>query len=152
MKKRPSVVLISSSPAQLETLRGWLAESGLKVRAAESCAEADQEWALEPAPCLVISDASLSDGNWYSVLRRLVDYGLDCEFVVTGAGSDGPSGRMLASGVETVLPTPLDKSEILRVVARALRPAELGKKKATRPRSAQQSTATRSQASRSAVR
>ena len=142
MQTKPKVVVVSSSPERLETLRGWLVEMDLEVCPASSCAEAYLVCAEQPAPGLVISDVSLCDGNWYLVLKRIVDLGLDCEFLVATAGANHPTGRMLASGVESLLEEPLDKLKTVQAVSRLLHPAPRRKESLARKRSKPRKTAT----------
>ena len=68
------VLLVSSSDAP-PSVRSCLSRLKARVRAAHSCFEARNLLSADRFE-LVITDTRLRDGNWYSVLRSLVD--ADC--------------------------------------------------------------------------
>jgi CheY-like chemotaxis protein len=113
------VVVISSSPDRRAQLRDWLSGLGVDVQLARSCEEACRWCQKMAGPCIIVTDVSLSDGNWYLVLKRIVDSGKSCEFVVA-SDSPVPSERMRASGVDWVLSEPLDQAQVLTTVKRAM--------------------------------
>jgi DNA-binding NarL/FixJ family response regulator len=96
-----TVLLVSSPRSQqhsariLEDLRRHCA----KVVSAESCFEA--RWLLNADPSVefVITDASLADGNWYSVLASIVENGGKADlFVVTDRDDQSFQDRVRSQG------------------------------------------------------
>jgi DNA-binding NtrC family response regulator len=89
-----------------------------------SCQAARALLEKRPRVDLVISDLSLPDGNWYSVLKHLVESGVPAPMVVAATHADERLwSEVLWRGAYDLLVEPFDHRDIRRVVEGAVRAA-----------------------------
>ena len=85
---------------------------------AANCAEARAALTLDPDLAVVVSELSLSDGNWYCMLDALVRRGMDANLILVA-----PAGAkrldVAGYGVFGVLRRPLDESAVELIQAAA---------------------------------
>ncbi len=102
--ERNSVLLVMSEDMQQEFGKRIVAEQ-LSWMGVLNCNQARMALARDPDLSVVVCNDSLPDGNWYCVLRELVNKGLDANLlVVVPAGCD--SATIESHGIHGVLSYP----------------------------------------------
>ncbi len=124
--------LIGNSPAALlvmpperrRTFLDTLASLTIPVCAVASCREALQLLPALESLELVITDASLCDGNWRDVLEAVVNSGLHASVVVCSSGAnENLWSEVVWRGAYDLLVQPCEPEELCHSVEGALRAA-----------------------------
>ncbi len=109
--QKPRIVLLAS----LESLDS-------EVVIAENCRQARGLLQSDPPLDVVITHATLSDGNWCDVIANLVQSGSDASVIVTSAVADERMwSEVLWRGAYDILVQPYESFEVRRVIEGALR-------------------------------
>jgi two-component system response regulator PilR (NtrC family) len=99
----------------------------VEVLPAASCHEARTLLENHPPVDVVITDVSLTDGNWSDVFRCLIDAGVRASVVVTSRWADERLwSEVLWRGAYDLLVEPYEVDELRRIVEGALRAAASG--------------------------
>jgi DNA-binding NtrC family response regulator len=110
--ERRRLLLQSLGPLNLETL------------AVDTCQQARRLLKTHPPVEVVITDLSLSDGNWCDVIRYVVDNGIQASLIVAARLADERLwSEVLWRGAYDMLIEPYDSREVQRVIEGALRAA-----------------------------
>ena len=92
----------------------------LDVRPASDCSEARQILERRPAVDVVLSDATLPDGDWSSVLEDLLRSRIDAELIVCSRLADTSLlCEVLQRGAYDLLVEPYRQDEVQRIVESA---------------------------------
>lgn len=130
-------LLVLPSGQRRRTLLNCLQKLQLRAAVVDTC-HAAREWIeSNSAIDIVITQVSLTDGNWCDILSCIVGHGVDARVVVSSAVADERFwSEALWRGVYDVLVEPYDRSEVLRIVDGALRAAHHPRVQARIPASA----------------
>lgn len=82
MNQPKTLALLISPREHWSSLVELLAALGLEILTVESCREARSWLRIRPPLDLIMTHASLSDGNWCDVIKLVVDDGIDVPIVV----------------------------------------------------------------------
>jgi DNA-binding NtrC family response regulator len=120
---KPATVALLVMPAERRRLLiQSLRPLHLEILAVENCQQAHRLLKTHPPVEVVITDLSLSDGNWCDVFRYVIDNGISASLVVTSRLADERLwSEVLWRGAHDMLVEPFDSSEVLRIVEGALR-------------------------------
>ena len=127
MKTSVVVLLVMDSPIPAVSqgpaaLQRELASLNVEILRVVTCQQARQLLCTRPPIDLVITDASLADGNWSDVLREVVEAGVDVNMLVTTASPDARIwSEALWRGVYDILVEPYDEQEVCRALEGAVR-------------------------------
>jgi DNA-binding NtrC family response regulator len=92
-----------------------------KLAIARSCEEAHQRL-TSGNPCVVLCEAKLSDGCWRTILDETKSLENPPKIIVTSNQADEKLWtEVLTEGAYDLLPKPLDKTELFRIVSLACR-------------------------------
>lgn len=124
-KDGPVVLLVLSCPERQARLAAILHALGVDLLCVRQCWDARALLQTRPPLLLVVTDATLADGNWRDVLRTVVDYDPQAGVILIAPSS---ADEMLWSeaiwqGVHDILVDPFTETEARRVVEGALRVA-----------------------------
>lgn len=101
---------------------GDLALLGVEACWAETCQEARRLLENKPRVDVVISDLSLTDGNWCDVFKHLIDNDIHASMVVTARQADERLwSEVLWRGAYDLLVEPYSTVDVRRVVEGAVR-------------------------------
>ena len=124
---KPNMAMLVMSPERCRSLEPNLELLNVRVLLAESCQEARVLLENNPPVSVVITDVSLSDGNWSDIFRYLVDNGIHASVVVSSNLADERLwSEVLWRGAYDVLVEPYEPGEVRRIVEGALRAATSG--------------------------
>ncbi len=124
MKNPPQVLLVISSLKSGSHLLGNVRSLGLGVLAVSDCRQAREALRTHPEVKVVVSDVTLSDGNWSGLLSHLVDQDMTASLVVRAPSADERLwSEALWRGVYDILVEPQESDEVRRVIEGALRAA-----------------------------
>lgn len=118
---RVSVLAVSSSLADIESLRRIFSSSNWRLDHVSTIADAEQHVATYGTPILLCADR-LPDGGWEDLLARV--RGINCEalvIVISRSADDAMWEGVLTNGGYDVLPIPFGAVEVFRIVALAWR-------------------------------
>ncbi len=95
-----------------------------EILEATNCHKARQLLETRPPVEVVVTDATLSDGNWRDTVKYVVDHGIDASVVLTCSGADEKLwSEALWRGVYDLLVEPYEFHEVCWVIGGALRTA-----------------------------
>ena len=121
---KASMAMLVMAPERRRSLELNLESLNVKILPAGSCQEARILLKESPPVSVVITDVSLTDGNWCDVFRCLVDSGIHASVVVSSRLADERLwSEVLWRGAYDVLVEPYDAQEVRRIVEGALRAA-----------------------------
>jgi len=124
---KTSMAMVVMSPERRRSLERNLERLNVQVLHAGSCQEARILLKDRPPVSVVITDVSLTDGNWCDVFRYLVDNGIHASVVVSSRLADERLwSEVLWRGAYDVLVEPYEADEVRRIVEGALRAATSG--------------------------
>lgn len=116
----PRILLVMPPERRSRMLR-ILSDSGIEVSVAESVADAQRAMAGPQRFQLVFVDAELPDGSWRDVLQFVVASRANCEMVVCSrCGDERLWAEVIQCGAFDLLPEPVEKQEVLRIMNSAL--------------------------------
>ena len=126
MKTSVVVLLVMHSPIPASQgptpLQRVLASLNVEILRVVTCQQARQLLRTCPPIDLVITDVSLSDGNWRDVLREVVEARIDVNMLLTTASPDAPIwSEALWRGVYDILVEPYGEQEVCRAIEGAVR-------------------------------
>jgi DNA-binding NtrC family response regulator len=118
------MAMLVMSPERRRWLEPNLELLNVQVLRAGSCQEARLLLKNNPPVSVVITDVSLSDGNWCDIFRYLVDNGFYASVVVSSRLADERLwSEVLWRGAYDVLVEPYEATEVRRIMEGALRAA-----------------------------
>lgn len=121
---KAQIVLVISGTDRVSTLLTGLRPLNAAVRTLKNCREARRWLRDHPDVDVIITDVSLSDGNWCDLLRYLVDSGVTASVVVTSSTADEALwSEVLWRGAYDLLVEPYEDFEVRRIVDGAVRAA-----------------------------
>jgi DNA-binding NtrC family response regulator len=122
---RPAALLVLLPGEHRRALLEYLESVELTGLVVDTCREVRACIESNPRIGIVITQVSLSDGNWRDVLSCLESRGIDARVVVSSSVADERFwSEVLWRGVYDVLLEPYDRCEIRRIVDGALRTAD----------------------------
>src|SRR3990170_3591811 len=102
-------------------MQRFLSESEMDVFSAENVKEAQEKLAGAVKYDLAFVDSELADGSWRHVLQFIVASNIGCEMVVCSrCGDERLWAEVIQCGAFDLVPEPLEKQEILRIMHSAL--------------------------------
>jgi len=117
----PNRILLVMPQGRRERMLSFLSESGIDVSSAESVREAQEKLAGPVKYDLAFVDSELTDGSWRDVLQFIVASRVGCEMVVCSrCGDERLWAEVIQCGAFDLVPEPLEKQEILRIIRSAL--------------------------------
>jgi DNA-binding NtrC family response regulator len=118
------VLLVMPSTERRCVFLSKLGALGTHLLAAESCLEARALMRSHEDVDVVVTDTTLSDGNWCDVLNHVLQQGSRANVVVASeAGDDRLWSEVLWRGAYDMLVEPVGLEEVERVIRGALRTA-----------------------------
>jgi DNA-binding NtrC family response regulator len=118
------MAMLVMSPERRRSLESNLEVLNVRLLLAGNCQEARILLQNHPPVSVVITDVSLSDGNWCDIFRFLVDNGIHASVVVSASLADERLwSEVLWRGAYDVLVEPFEADEVRRIVEGALRAA-----------------------------
>lgn len=121
--KNPLALLVMQ-PERRSTLLQTLQRLDVETLAVSTCAEARGLFETAPGVDLVLTEVSLTDGNWSDVLRHLVENGIEASVVVSSQRPDEHLfSEVIWRGGYDVLVEPHEKTEVRQTLEGALRAA-----------------------------
>jgi DNA-binding response OmpR family regulator len=116
-----SILLISSSPADMPALRGILHHSHWHLAQAGGVREAQQQLNRD-APQVIVCERDLPDGGWKNVLCCANEVAAPpLVLVVSRTADEALWAEVLNLGGYDVLLKPFDRAEVVRIVGMAWR-------------------------------
>ena len=116
-----SKVLLVMPKARRDRILGFLSDTSIELSAAEGVAEAQEKLAGPVKYDLTFVDSELPDGSWRDVLQFVVASHSDCQMVVCSrCGDERLWAEVIQCGAFDLVPEPLERQEILRIMHSAL--------------------------------
>lgn len=116
-----SKILLVMPQGRRDRMLKLLSESGREVLTAEGVKEAQAKLAGAVKYDLAFVDSELPDGSWRDVLQFIVASHADCEMVVCSrCGDERLWAEVIQCGAFDLVPEPLERQEILRIMQSAL--------------------------------
>jgi DNA-binding NtrC family response regulator len=120
----PKLLLVLPVGERRSTLLQHLESLQLTAQAVDSCRAVRKCMRANPDIAIVITQVSLTDGNWCDILSCVVNHGVEARVVVSSSVADERFwSEALWRGVHDVLVEPYDRLEVRRIVDSALRAA-----------------------------
>src|SRR3972149_5925154 len=116
-----SKILLVMPKARRDRILSVLSDNAIDVSAAEGVAEAQEKLAGARKYDLAFVDSELPDGSWRDVLQFVAATHSDCQMVVCSrCGDERLWAEVIQCGAFDLVPEPLEKQEILRIMHSAL--------------------------------
>jgi DNA-binding NtrC family response regulator len=116
-----SMILLVMPQVRRERILRILSDSGNDVYAAQSVKEAQEALAGPVKYHLAFVDSELPDGSWRDVLQFIVASRAGCEMVVCArCGDERLWAEVIQCGAFDLVPEPLEKQELQRIIRSAL--------------------------------
>ena len=121
--KNPLALLVMQ-PERRSILLQALRRLDVETLTVSTCAEARGLFETAPGVDLVLTEVSLTDGNWSDVLRHLVESGIEASVVVSSQRPDEHLfSEVIWRGGYDVLVEPYERTEVRQTLEGALRAA-----------------------------
>jgi DNA-binding NtrC family response regulator len=121
----PFALLVLPPGKRRRTLLGHLKSLRLTSKAVDTCRAVRESVEADPQIDIVITQASLTDGNWCDILACMMSHGVSARAVVSSSvASKRFWSEALWRGIYDILTEPYDLLEVSRVVDGALRSAD----------------------------
>jgi len=114
-------ILLVMPEARRDRMMSFLSDHAIDVFLAEGVGEAQAKLAEPLKYDLAFVDAELPDGSWRDLLQFVVASRTNCEMVVCSrVGDERLWAEVIQCGAFDLLPEPMEKQEILRIMHSAL--------------------------------
>ncbi len=122
MKKKAVALVVMSLPERLKSLLAELKSLNLDILTVPTCRQARNLLRTTSPVDVVITDVTLTDGNWSDVLREVVEMGADTHVVVHASSPDAILwSEVLWRGVYDMVTEPYQEQEVRTVIEGAVR-------------------------------
>ncbi len=117
----PATALIVMQAQRQEALRSHAHTAGINLWFARDCDEARQALRTHPEICVVLSDVTLPDGNWWCIHKELQERAHHTELIVVLPRRGKDVREILSHGAFAVIAPPFRRAEIVSLISAASR-------------------------------
>lgn len=117
----PATVLVVMQAQRQEALRSQLHTPEIKLWFASNCDEARQMLRTHPEICVILSDVTLPDGNWWCIHKELQQQAHHTELIVVLPHRERDVREILSHGAFAVIAEPFCRAEIVSLISAAER-------------------------------
>ena len=114
-------ILLVMPQERLDRVMRFLAASDVEIATARGIEEAEAKLGGAYSFDLAFVDSDLPDGSWRDLLRFVIASGQPCEVVVCSrCGDERLWAEVIQCGAFDLLPEPLERQEVMRILNSAL--------------------------------